>query len=111
MYADTTRTAHSGIVPSIHGGEVYLTQGWSAGDPVELRVFVDRSIITSFVNNGTAAVTTRAYAPLLNVTAIQKYTLAVFNDGQTQCELLSAETWQMQEIFPPRNGGFRYPAD
>lgn len=111
VYADTTRTAHSGVVPSVHGGEVYLKQGCSAGDPVELRVFVDRSIITSFVNNGTAAVTTRAYAPLLNVTAIQKYTSAVFNDGQTQCELLSAETWQMQEIFPPRNGGFRYPAD
>ena len=44
----------------VHSGEVYLQVDAANAATIELRVFVDRSIVTGFVNNGTAAVTTRA---------------------------------------------------
>ena len=67
---------------------------------VDLRVLVDRSIITSFVNNGSAAVTTRAYT--------DGEEAHVFAGGEAACEVQGLQAWEMEEVFPPRNGGFPY---
>ena len=103
VYADTYRAGGTIDQGSIHGGDAFLSiQSLSTGT-VELRVLVDRSIITSFVNNGSSAVTTRAYT--------DGEEAMVFNDGTASCDVHSVHAWNMEEVFPPRDGGFRFPHD
>lgn len=103
VYADTYRAGGTIGQGSIHGGDAFLSAESSVSGVVELRVLVDRSIVTSFVNNGSAAVTTRAYADGEEV--------LVFNGGEAVCNVQSVEGWEMEAVFPPRNGGFLFPHD
>jgi hypothetical protein len=48
-------------------------------------------------------VTTRAYADGEEV--------LVFNGGEAVCNVQSVEGWEMEAVFPPRNGGFLFPHD
>ena len=101
VYADTYRAGGTIGQGSIHGGDAFLSLDSIADGNVDLRVLVDRSIITSFVNNGSAAVTTRAYT--------DGEEAHVFAGGEAACEVQGLQAWEMEEVFPPRNGGFRFP--
>ena len=103
VYADTYRAGGTIGQGSIHGGDAFLSLESVSNGAVELRVLVDRSIITSFVNNGSAAVTTRAYTGGEEV--------HLFNGGELECGVQDVQAWEMEEIYPPRNGGFRFPSD
>ena len=103
VYADTYRAGGTIGQGSIHGGDAFLSLNSVAEGIVELRVLVDRSIVTAFVNNGSSAVTTRAYTDGEEV--------LIFNGGAASCDVQSVESWGMEEVFPPRNGGFRFPHD
>jgi hypothetical protein len=111
VYTDTTSTARPGVTTSVHSGDVFLDK--RHGPTVELRVFVDRSITTAFVAGGVAAVTTRSYQTGLGVSAAAAVGLGaeLFNAGEMECTFGDWESWELEEIFPPRNGGFRYPLD
>lgn len=65
------------------------------GEPLELRIFIDRSVIEVFAN-GRQALVTRMYPERADSTGIQLFTRGA------EAQVRSMDVWQMQDIWAAR---------
>jgi sucrose-6-phosphate hydrolase SacC (GH32 family) len=87
---DTTQSALANSPKSIEGGPFELKNG----EPLRLRVFVDKSVIEVFANDGRQAVMRRIYPTRPDSTGI-----ALFSNGGT-ARVSSLEAWEMMPSNP-----------
>lgn len=66
----------------------------SANGMVMLHVFVDHSIIESFVNDGKERLTTRVYPTLPDSTHVE-----LFVEGAYDARVTSLDVWQLRSIW------------
>ena len=86
----------SATTKSVDGGQFELAEG----EPLRLRVFVDRSIIEIFAN-GRACLTQRVYP-----TRLDSKCVSVFAEGGS-ATLKTADIWRLEPIWPIRVASVR----
>jgi beta-fructofuranosidase len=90
LKVDTTKSSAAEGPKSIEAGPFEL----KAGEPLKLRVFVDKSVVEVFANDGRQAVMRRIYPSRLDSVGV-----ALFSNGG-QASVTSLEAWEMAPSNP-----------